>query len=70
MRGTKDSLVGIVETNSILSDSTPYQLITFITITISREYNAMPPPIKKTAQFLITVAVAIDFIWYTRSGQV
>ena len=46
------------------------QFIMPTTIIMIKEYKAMPPPIKKTPQFLLTVAVAIDFIWYIRSGQV
>ena len=32
---------------------------------LAKEYKAMPPIIKKGAQFLLTVAVASVFIWYT-----
>jgi hypothetical protein len=42
-------------------------LITSIKTT---EYIAIPPPIRKSGQFFVTVAVAIDFIWYIKSGQV
>jgi hypothetical protein len=38
------------------------QLTDIMTTTMSNEYKARPPPIRKKGQFLVTFAVAIDFI--------
>ena len=46
------------------------QIKVLIKITIATEYKNIPPMIKKTAKFLLTVAVARFFIWYIKSGQV